>query len=195
MINRYFYFNFLRKTYVFVAKQLKKLLGLNDDPHKIALGTAIGLFAALIPFIPQMLVGFLIACALKANRVAAVIPAWVSNPITALPLLFTQYTVGSFVLGQETIAKEDFAKYLSRIVDLSFFKPSELYEQLKSLFIDSWHDVGHAVVIGSIITGIIAGFAIYPVTKKAVLKYRENKQRKKDLWKASLNQTEDLPDN
>jgi uncharacterized protein (DUF2062 family) len=70
---------------------LRTILSLDDTPHQIALGAAIGMFIAMTPTIGiQMALVMLVALLTRPffhfNRVAALVMVYLSNPITMVPL-------------------------------------------------------------------------------------------------------------
>jgi hypothetical protein len=69
-----------------------KLLMLDDTPHRIALGMAIGVFISWTPTVGfQMLAAVPLAYLLRANRVAGVIGVYLSNPFTLVPMYWLDY--------------------------------------------------------------------------------------------------------
>jgi len=77
-----------------------KLLMLDDTPHRIALGMAIGVFVAWTPTIGfQMLLAVPLAWLLGANRMASFIGVYLSNPFTFLPMYWLDYLLGAMLLG------------------------------------------------------------------------------------------------
>ena len=77
-----------------------KLLMLDDTPHRIALGMAIGIFIAWTPTVGfQMMLAVPLAYILRANRVASLIGVYLSNPITFLPMYWLDYHLGAMLLG------------------------------------------------------------------------------------------------
>ena len=66
---------------------------------RFAFGCALGVFFAMMPVPFQMVAAALIAFLLRVNIPAAVACTWVSNPLTTPLILFSQYYLGSFVLG------------------------------------------------------------------------------------------------
>jgi uncharacterized protein (DUF2062 family) len=188
MKNRYFYFNILRKTYIFSVKQTKKILGLNDSPHSIALGTGIGMFVAFTPTIPlQMAISFVVAWICRVNKTAAVIPAWVTNPITAPPIFYAEYLTGKILLSPfRTNDNEiDFDKYMKDVLDLNFWEPVKLYHQVTTLISETWSHIGIPLIIGSLIWAAIFGLLSYFAVFKIVTKRRERKKQKLISMKAA----------
>jgi uncharacterized protein len=77
-----------------------KLLMLDDTPHRIALGIAIGVFIAWTPTVGvQMLAVIPIAFLLGANRIAGLVGVHLSNPLTFLPMYWLDYRLGAAMLG------------------------------------------------------------------------------------------------
>lgn len=76
------------------------LLHLDDSAHRIALGVAIGMFIALTPTMgAQMVLTVLVATLLGANKVSGVPMAWITNPLTAVPVYSFNYLVGRALVG------------------------------------------------------------------------------------------------
>jgi len=77
-----------------------RVLGVNDTPHRIALGAAVGMFIAWTPTVGvQMLLTGLLATLLRANKVVGLPWVWISNPVTMLPIYYGNYRLGRVLLG------------------------------------------------------------------------------------------------
>lgn len=176
MKNRIFYFNILRKTYLYTYRQTKKILGLNDSPHAIGLGVAIGIFVAFTPTAPfQMILAFSIAWICRSNKTAAVIPTWITNPITNPPIFFGQYLTGAYLFNYPLVDKETFAIYSKLVMDLTLWSPVNLFHQIIHILKMTWHDVGQPLLIGSLIWSVVISIPFYFITHKIVLKRRQAK--------------------
>lgn len=82
-----------------LREMLHTLLMLDDTPHRIALGMAIGLFIAWTPTVGiQMLLSIPITWLARANRIAGLIGVYLSNPFTFLPMYWIDYRLGAIVL-------------------------------------------------------------------------------------------------
>ena len=69
------------------ARMFRSILMLEDTPHSIALGTAIGLFIAWTPTVGiHMILVVSLALFLRANKVAGLIAVYISNPLTLAPI-------------------------------------------------------------------------------------------------------------
>jgi uncharacterized protein len=141
-----------------MAKRLRaicgKLLMLDDTPHRIALGIAIGIFIAWTPTVGlQMLAAVPLACLLRANRVASLIGVYLSNPLTFLPMYWLDYHVGAMLLG----------------TPLSFDGLREIL--LRSDWTERWWgllgvgmELAAAIWLGGLILGALTGVLAYIVT-------------------------------
>lgn len=122
------------------------------DCHAVALGVAIGVFAAFVPILPfQMVIAAIIAILIRANLPMAVIASWISNPITFLPITYLTYFVGNWVLGIKN----------SKIILLQYsWKYDSTYEFLA--FFSHWFlQFGKAFFIGLLIVSLSAAILSY----------------------------------
>ena len=136
---------------------LRYILMLDDTPHSIALGTAVGMFIGLTPtvgiqMILVMVFAFLVSPFFRFNRVAALVTVYISNPVTLVPIYWTLYKVGRvFVDGHLT--RDD----LSRILEYDNF--ADWWQTVVSLSID----VGASLLVGTAIVATVGGVVTYPV--------------------------------
>ena len=73
-----------------------RILHVDDTPHRIALGVAIGMFVAWTPTIGFQMGLTVLLCALfRANKLVGVPLVWISNPLTIIPVyfVFTRSTI------------------------------------------------------------------------------------------------------
>ncbi len=71
----------------------------HPERGRFAFGCAIGVFCAMMPVPVQMVMAALLAFLLRVNIPVAVACTWVSNPVTTPLILFSQYQLGSFLIG------------------------------------------------------------------------------------------------
>lgn len=80
---------------------LRKLLHLDDEPHKIAGGFAVGVFIGFSPFYGvHMLLALALAFLFRLNKGAAVAGTWVVLPWFAPLVLSVGYLLGRFLMGE-----------------------------------------------------------------------------------------------
>ena len=165
----------------YVVNRLKRffiyrVLHVDDTPHRIALGVAIGMFVAWTPTIGfQMLLTVALSALLRANKAVGVPFVWISNPFTLLPIYGPNYLVGCWVLRQ-------------RAMSLDFLTAAHatggLLEQIQAWWQATWH-VFWPLWIGSIQVGLALGILSYFLTRYAVVRYRKywHRRHPKPPWK------------
>jgi len=135
---------------------LRSILLLDDTPHSIALGTAIGMFIGLTPTMGlQMLIVLMMAFStsrlFRFNKVAGCLAVYVTNPFTAIPVYWFEYRVGTwFVTG--TVTYGDFAGLMH------FDGWSEWTGAVKQMLLE----VGTPLLLGSLIVSTTAFILTYP---------------------------------
>ncbi len=160
-----------------------RVLRVDDSPERIARGLAVGMFVAYLPLMGiQMAVAWVAAAVLRANKVMAVLAAWVSNPATALFIYYPSYRLGRWLLGIRTRKPEIDPEQMEDLLEetLSFYN---LITEFHTL--DFWKEVFAAAVnigLETLIGGIIIGAVLARITHWAalhgVIYYRRRKQRK-----------------
>jgi len=145
-----------------------RLLGLDDTPHNIALGVAIGIVVAFQPIVGIQMVVSAVICKLVGANVAAGVPwAWITNPVTIAPIYYATYRVGVlFTGGAKTYA--DIERVVKQIFALDWSRGLvEGYYLLADIF---W-----PTVIGGFIVGITIAAVFYVLTRRAVVAYRKRR--------------------
>jgi uncharacterized protein (DUF2062 family) len=141
---------------------LRYILLIEDTPHSIALGTAIGVFIGMTPtvgiqMIIVMIFSFLVKPFFTFNRMAALITVYISNPLTTIPIYWFNYKVGTlFVEGTST--RNDFEKVLH------FQSFSEWWETIVHLFVG----IGVPLISGSLVVAAILSGITYPLMWRLV---------------------------
>lgn len=148
---------------------LTAVLSLQDSPHHIALGFAIGMFVGMTPTVGvQMIIVMCIAVMTRRffyfNRVAGIIAVYVSNPLTVVPIYYFLYWVGTwFVPGD--VSRDEFAKVLE------YESFAEWWDTVVALFVG----IGTPLLIGTAIIATISGLVTYPIMVRAVTNFRRKK--------------------
>ena len=79
---------------------LRWVIKLRSSPRAIAGGLALGTFIAFTPTVGvQLILAFVAATLFNMNRPAAMIPVWITNPITVAPVYTFNYWLGTTVWG------------------------------------------------------------------------------------------------
>jgi uncharacterized protein len=86
--------------------QTLRLVRIQASPHSIAVGCAVGVFAVFTPFLGfQMMIGAVLALALRGSVLASAAGSFVGNPLTYPAIWISTFTVGSFLLGSSASAE------------------------------------------------------------------------------------------
>jgi hypothetical protein len=157
-----------------------RIFHVDDTPHRIALGVAIGMFVAWTPTLPfQMILAVFLATILRANKAVPVPLVWISNPFTAVPLFYGNYLVGAFLMrgewGDSSAARQILAQLFSpegSQADGSWrFVHSEFWVLLWNAFVQ----FGTELWIGSVLVGLLVALASYPIAIRSVVAYRRRR--------------------
>ncbi|HPL63612.1 MAG: DUF2062 domain-containing protein [Syntrophales bacterium] len=83
----------------------RRFISLKGEPRSIAMGMAIGVFVGVTPTIPfhTVIITALIFIS-RQNLTAAMIGAWITNPVTLPLFYFAEYEIGRMLLGWERTA-------------------------------------------------------------------------------------------
>jgi uncharacterized protein (DUF2062 family) len=149
----------------------RRLLTLDDSPHNIAMGVFIGTFVAYQPIVgAQMIVGAIVCRMIGANVVASLPLAWITNPVTIVPIYFATYKLGVVFTGGE-MTYEDIEGIFDQIAALGFWNGLvEGYRFLAGIF---W-----PMVVGGAIVGVVNGVAFYVVVRRVVARFQAARPRR-----------------
>ncbi len=138
---------------------VRRILSVNDTPHAIALGAAVGMFVACTPTLGiRMAIVALFAVATRRwlyfNCPAALLTTCLSNPITTVPLYYFDYWVGSRLI-EGRVTREDFARALD------YQNLAEWWQAAQWLV----EEVGTPLLLGSLIVASLMSVATYPAMR------------------------------
>ncbi|NIA16997.1 MAG: DUF2062 domain-containing protein [Planctomycetes bacterium] len=143
-----------------------RVLHIDDSPHRIALGLAIGLFISFSPIVGIHLpLVIILALLLKANKFTALTSVWVCNVFTIVFIFYPSYLVGWVVCGifrqTEALRPGQVAKMFTELFSfssiLSAFYENRFWVGLWNLF----KAIGLELTIGGTILGAAAAIAGY----------------------------------
>lgn len=76
-----------------------RFIRLRGDPHELALGMALGIFAGSMPILPlQTAMAVLLALIFRGSKIAAALGTWISNPLNWYFLYLYSYKIGAGIL-------------------------------------------------------------------------------------------------
>ena len=70
---------------------------------------SVGCFWALLPLPIQTLLTLLTAIFFRANLPVMVVPVWISNPLTMVPLYGTGFLIGAYLTGTPLVPLDEMA--------------------------------------------------------------------------------------
>jgi hypothetical protein len=144
-----------------------RVLSLDDTPHRIALGVAVGMFVAWTPTMPfQMILTVAISALVRANKFVGVPFVWVTNPITLIPIYGPNYIVGSWLLGRDSAIKS----FISQMQGCMSFEGG-LMETAKN-WLETTMAFFAPLWLGSLLLGLIVAAVSYCLIFWGVIKFR-----------------------
>ncbi|MCE5278024.1 MAG: DUF2062 domain-containing protein [Planctomycetaceae bacterium] len=147
-----------------------KILRLDDTPHRIALGVAIGIFVTWTPTIGAQMVLVVALCTLfRANKVVGVPLVWLSNPFTLVPVYGPNYWAGVQVMklfGREYTWQAFWNAFKTALQSTPtwYEKVQHWWGALDPILVPLW--------VGSVLVGAVLGIIAYVATYYGVIGYR-----------------------
>src|SRR5688572_21661006 len=138
-----------RRARFVVVRALRGILHLSDTPHRIAIGSASGLFVMPLPIPGQVILGPLLARLVRGNLLASIPWTWVNNPFTVLFFMYGQYRLGLlFISGSGEV--------------LSFSALGALIDRLQAM---PWREAlsQGAEALGDVLAPLAVGTAVAAV--------------------------------
>ncbi len=167
---------------------LRTILKLDDSPHHVALGIAIGMFIGLTPTVGiQMLcvitLAFLTRRLFAFNRLAALLTVYVTNPITTLPIYWFNYEVGClFVDGQMS--------YEAFVAVFEYNSLATWWAAVCGLFVK----IGAPLIIGSLVVATTVSIPTYPLMFWFVKKFHVDEDDSTPVASPAGDDAESLPE-
>jgi uncharacterized protein (DUF2062 family) len=162
----------------FYKKFVVRILELDDTPREIARGIALGVFIAMTPTVGIQMITIATVCTIAGgNRLAGVAMAWISNPLTIVPIYWLDYFIGSMILRTKMVTIGEIA----RVVDLKstgiFSMFFEFLGNLGSMAVD----LAGPMFLGGAILGIVCAMPAYYVSVPLFTKWKAAFGKEKEL--------------
>ncbi|PHR25894.1 MAG: hypothetical protein COA36_13575 [Desulfotalea sp.] len=144
---------------------IRWVIRLRSSPQAIAGGLAIGTFIAFTPTVGvQLILAVIVATLFNMNRPAAMIPVWITNPITVAPIYTFNYWLGSKIcegppLSEVSSLFIDIGKTMAR---LEFWN---IKEQLLAI-LHMGKETLIPLLIGSVAIGLVSAVFVFWFTRK-----------------------------
>lgn len=158
---------------------------LDDTPHRIALGVAIGFFVTWTPTISiQMILVVALATLLKANKLVGVPFVWISNPLTIVPIYGPNYFIGGKLLGGQC-SWSAFTAAIERAMGAQANLPAPTgwvdwiwhWGQVMVQWVRALWPIFPPLWLGSIIAALLMATLTYTATYYGVVAYRKRHRR------------------
>jgi len=139
---------------------LRWITRLRSSPKAIAGGLGLGTFVAFTPTVGvQLILAVIIATFFNLNRPAAMIPVWITNPLTIAPIYTFNYWLGSTLCNGPPLSEVS-----GLFIDIGRTMTRLEFWEIKEQFLAILHmgkDILLPLLAGSIIVGIITGLIVY----------------------------------
>jgi hypothetical protein len=163
------------------ARFIRSVVLLDDTPHRIALGSGIGLFFAVQPFVGSQMLVSAIACKIARGSVVASLPwTWLTNPFTVAPIYYAAYRLGALFFPSGTL--------------VTYARVRELGEKAVG---QSWYDnlaKGWAMLVdialplqlGCALIGLIIGVIGFLLVRKVVNALQARRLSRRSRWHSTI---------
>jgi hypothetical protein len=154
-----------RNFLIRIRPVLRWVIKLRSSPRAIAGGLGVGTFIAFTPTVGvQLILAFVIATFFNMNRPAAMIPVWITNPVTIAPIYTFNYWLGTKIWDGPPLSEVSglFIGIGRTMARLEFW---DIKEQFFAV-LQMGKDVLIPLLFGSIAIGLVAGFLAYSFSIK-----------------------------
>ena len=160
----------------------------NDNPQRIAVGVAIGLFIGWLPLVGiQTIIAAVVCWIVRANFAASVPGVWLSNPLTMVPMYLLNNWVGSLFYGKR-ISWQEMQEIWAGIAEMG------IWEGTVYLCTSIW-DITAPMLIGGCIIGLIVGVPGYFLSLRAAFAIQRRRHERKERYRRSSENVPATPAN
>ncbi len=162
----------------FLRPMLRWVAKLRSSPVAIAGGLAMGTFVAFTPTMGvQFIAVVVLATILNLNRPAAIVPIWVTNPVTVAPIYTFNYWIGIQFCDGPPLQQVSsiFVDMGKAMANMELWQVKEQAEMMLAL----GKDVIIPLLAGSCLVGAILGLIVYIVSFKLLVFLFARKERKR----------------
>jgi uncharacterized protein (DUF2062 family) len=179
-----------RHQYLRLKRILRQLARSEASARNLAWGAFVGFFVGMLPIMGiQMAVAVAVAALFRVSKLAAVLPVWITNPVTFVPIYGFNYWVGHRVTGlgpgwreYETILKNALDLLSVSAPDAGFLANiwRNFLAATQMLFQHGWN-AAIALTIGCVIAGVVLGAAALPLVYYGVKRARARRAARRAL--------------
>lgn len=177
-----------------IIKKIKQviihnILHIDDTPHRLSLGVALGIFIAWTPTLGlQSILVLLTATICRANKISGLPFVWITNPLTIVPIYWPNYLIGNALMNIcsddrprmtfkmfENAVKQFLQGYKGLFNHETWYNLSALLHNFVDFTIDLW--------IGCLVVGLILGITSYFVSYRFINWYRNHTPHGREFMK------------
>ena len=150
----------------------RRMMRLSATPHEVALGCAVGIFAAFTPFFGfQMLLAAGLAFGLRVSIAAALLATFAGNPLSWPAIWGASYVAGAWLLGHEpsVMSADDLSTSAALLATALTEQTPGAFDALLGYFTP----VLKPMIIGSLAVGLLAATISYYPTRRAVRVFQD----------------------
>lgn len=157
---------------------IHNILHLDDTPQRIALGVFLGFLIGATPTLGlQMITYFGLVAVLPVNKFSGLVPIWITNPLTAVPIYYANWRLGIFLMTGRMETSPESRQAIARLVEGAPGSDQTFFERMFSgafweAAIDALMSIGTELWVGSLVVGLVTGVFGYWATYHGVVAYR-----------------------
>lgn len=151
---------------------------LRSSPRAIAGGFALGMFIAFTPTLgAQIALAIIFSTFFNFNRAAAILPVWITNPVTVAPIFTFNYWIGQNVWGGPPVSEVSklFLHLGATMARLDFWESKELFYEVINLGPELVIPLCIGSLIVSTVTALLAYFGSLRLLRLLAKRKREKK--------------------
>lgn len=171
----------LRRWTHAAVRFIRAVVMVDDTPHRIALGSGIGLFFAAQPFVGSQMLASVLVCKIGRASVLASLPwTWLTNPFTVAPIYYLCYRVGALFLPSGQLVTYERVRELGELAE-----GQSWIDNLKK----GWTvlvDIAIPLQIGAGLIGLTAGITGFFLIRKAVNALQARRLSRRNRWFATI---------
>lgn len=144
----------------------RRIISVRATPHEVALGCAVGVFAACTPFVGiQTVLAGTLAFLLRVSIPAALIGTFVGNPLSWPAIWSASYIAGAWLLGLDPAYAAEHLSTTANAVSASLMTPSP---EALGLAVINLSPIVEPLIVGGFLIGFLAAVFSYYPTRRAV---------------------------
>jgi hypothetical protein len=169
-----------RNFFMRLRPVLRWIIKLRSSPRAIAGGLGLGTFIAFTPTMGvQLLLAVVVATFLNLNRPAAMIPVWITNPITVAPIYTFNYWLGCRIWDGPPLSEVS-GLFLDIGKTMASLNIWDIQEQILAV-LHMGKDVLIPLLLGSLVIGAITGGIVYVFSLNLLSVFLSRRSRKRLL--------------